>query len=286
MEFTCVKCSNFFKLASPKYFNELFMYASEKTKKDFPMCIECIHELIKKQELEISEIRELKYIEYEIEKDFLKQAKKIEFEDLKDNFKEFEEKEKKYFEFFNLTFKKVPKIYSFKDELTRLDSIFLLNEAFHIWFDGHFGTINNFRVGRLPVQNVEWNEINSGLGYMVLLLDRISEQIKFEMKGIKLIPYGSFSKIQVNQNQYDFFGGQGYSLFWNSKFNQALYGYFDYLSEMISKFSINVPYEMENYEINKVPIKYGNDEKFTKSMKFILTNLKWILFFIQNTNIL
>lgn len=286
MEFCCIKCNNFFKLLPPKYFNELFQYATDKTKQDFPLCLDCLYEFIKKEEKEIAEIKELKFVEYQLWKEPPEAPKKIEFEKLKEDFKEFEELEDKYFELYNQTFKKVPKIYSLKDELVKLDSTFLLNESFHIWFDGHFGTINNFRVGRLPVQNVEWNEINSGLGSMVLLLDRISNQLNFEVKNIQLMPYGSFSKIQVNQNQYEFYGGQGYSLFWSSKFNQALYGYFDFLSELISKYSVNVPYEMKNYEIDKVPIKYGNDEKFTKSMKYILTNLKWTLLFIQNTNIL
>ena len=36
------------------------------------------------------------------------------------------------------------------EELTKLNRTNILNEAFHIWFDGHFGTINNFRLGKMP----------------------------------------------------------------------------------------------------------------------------------------
>ncbi|KAE8727546.1 Beclin-1-like protein [Hibiscus syriacus] len=35
----------------------------------------------------------------------------------------------------------------------------VLNDAFPIWHDGEFGTINNFRLGRLPKIPVEWDEI-------------------------------------------------------------------------------------------------------------------------------
>jgi beclin 1 len=38
----------------------------------------------------------------------------------------------------------------------------VLNDVFHIWHDGHFGTINDLRLGRLPSQPVEWPEINAG----------------------------------------------------------------------------------------------------------------------------
>ncbi|GJP63625.1 hypothetical protein CLOP_g20695 [Closterium sp. NIES-67] len=38
---------------------------------------------------------------------------------------------------------------------------FVLNDAFHIWHEGEFGTINNLRLGRLPSVPVEWEELNA-----------------------------------------------------------------------------------------------------------------------------
>jgi beclin 1 len=35
-------------------------------------------------------------------------------------------------------------------QLEMLKRTNVLNDAFHIWHDGDFGTINNFRLGRLP----------------------------------------------------------------------------------------------------------------------------------------
>lgn len=37
-----------------------------------------------------------------------------------------------------------------QSQVEMLKRINVLNDAFHIWHDGDFGTINNFRLGRLP----------------------------------------------------------------------------------------------------------------------------------------
>ncbi len=45
-----------------------------------------------------------------------------------------------------------------------LQSTNALNDCFHIWFEGHFGTINGLRMGRLSSVPVDWNEINAAWG--------------------------------------------------------------------------------------------------------------------------
>lgn len=35
-------------------------------------------------------------------------------------------------------------------QLDRLTKVNAFNATFHIWHNGHFGTINGFRLGRLP----------------------------------------------------------------------------------------------------------------------------------------
>jgi hypothetical protein len=46
-------------------------------------------------------------------------------------------------------------------------------------FDGHFGTINGQRMGRLRSQYIEWNEINAGWGYATLLLVCLAQKTGF-----------------------------------------------------------------------------------------------------------
>merc|ERR1711937_299725 len=55
-------------------------------------------------------------------------------------------------------------------ELNRLKRTNVLNDMFHIAQDGSFGTINRFRIGKLPDQAVLWEEINAGWGQACLLL--------------------------------------------------------------------------------------------------------------------
>ena len=70
------------------------------------------------------------------------------------------------------------------------------NDAFHIWHDGPFGTINGFRLGRMPDLHVEWPEINAALGHVCLLLHVLAQKVGYQFKQYRLIPEGSFSKIE------------------------------------------------------------------------------------------
>jgi beclin 1 len=58
----------------------------------------------------------------------------------------------------------------------------VLNDAFYISHDGVIGTINNFRLGRLPNVQVEWDEINAAWGQAALLLHTMAQYFfpKFE----------------------------------------------------------------------------------------------------------
>ena len=39
-----------------------------------------------------------------------------------------------------------------------------MNDAFYVWYSGPYGTINNFRLGNVPLKPIEWSEINAALG--------------------------------------------------------------------------------------------------------------------------
>ncbi len=77
----------------------------------------------------------------------------------------------------------------------RLKRTNVYDDTFHISYDGHFGTINGFRLGKLQSLNVEWTEINAALGQVVLLLHTIARQCNFKFSKYKLMPMGSFSKV-------------------------------------------------------------------------------------------
>eukprot|EP00494_Astrolonche_serrata_P002920 UN02926 len=62
------------------------------------------------------------------------------------------------------------------EQLDMMKRTNVYDDAFHIYYDGHFGTISGLRLGRLTGQMVEWEEINAGLGQAVLLLDVLKER--------------------------------------------------------------------------------------------------------------
>lgn len=80
--------------------------------------------------------------------------------------------------------------------LERLQRTNVYHDAFHITHDGHFGTINGLRLGRLPGKNVEWAEINAAWGQTCFLLVVVAEKVGFEFSGWRLKPMGSVSAVE------------------------------------------------------------------------------------------
>ena len=80
--------------------------------------------------------------------------------------------------------------------LERLQRTNVYNDTFCISHDGHFGTINGLRLGRLgPPNNVEWAEINAAWGSTALLLVTVAERLGFSFRGYIIRPMGSTSRI-------------------------------------------------------------------------------------------
>ncbi|KAJ3344927.1 hypothetical protein HDU83_004605 [Entophlyctis luteolus] len=81
-------------------------------------------------------------------------------------------------------------------QLARLESTNVLNDAFRIWHHTPIASINGFRLGRLPGVAVEWTEINAALGQALLLVDILATKSNCTFKSYKLVPMGSFSRIE------------------------------------------------------------------------------------------
>ncbi|GAM19246.1 hypothetical protein SAMD00019534_024210 [Acytostelium subglobosum LB1] len=176
------------------------------------------------------------------------------------------------------------------DRLRRLKETNILNDAFHLWYDGHFGTINSLRLGRLQSQPVEWNEINSAWGLSISLLDNLAKRLNYKFKQYRLIPNGSTSKIEdiTNKTVYELYGSSDISLgrlFWYGRFDNGMVSFLQCLKELCEHVknahdpTFEVPYTIENDHINGMLIKmqFTNEDTWTKSLKYMLTNLKWLL---------
>lgn len=176
-----------------------------------------------------------------------------------------------------------------KDLLLKVQQTQIINDAFYIWHDGHFGTINSFRLGRLPSQPVDWNEINAAWGLATLLLYNMAKRIGFHFSTYRLVPSGSCSKMERidNSSTYELFGSSDISLgrlFWYRRFDNGMVAFLMCLKEM-GDFAENrdksfkLPHKMEKDKVGDMSIKiqFNNEETWTKSLKYMLTNLKWLL---------
>ncbi|KAK6158870.1 hypothetical protein DH2020_006184 [Rehmannia glutinosa] len=152
----------------------------------------------------------------------------------------------------------------------------VLNDAFPIWYDGDFGTINNFRLGRLPKVQVEWDEINAAWGQACLLLHTMAQYFR---------PKFPFGPVNV---------------FWSTRYDKAMTLFLTCLKEFAEFANLKdkennippekcfkLPYKIENDKVESYSItqSFNKQENWTKALKYTLCNLKWALYwFVGNTN--
>ena len=179
------------------------------------------------------------------------------------------------------------------EQLHRFMQINVLNDAYYIWFSGPFATINGFRVGKLSnFPQVDWPEINAGLGQAALVVSSIAIKARYSFKNYRVSPMGSFAKINRLDDRrqiFNLYTDGSFSLFASTKknFNGALIGLLTCVEELGQHVmnldpTLTLPYEIvtsgTDGKINHLSICYGGDEEqWTKALKFLLTCIKWII---------
>ncbi|KAG0261720.1 autophagy protein 6 [Mortierella polycephala] len=175
-------------------------------------------------------------------------------------------------------------------QLEKLHKTNVYNDTFCIGHDGHFATINGFRLGRLPTQPVDWPEINAAWGQTLLLLHTIANKLNFEFKTYRLVPLGSFSridKIEGDRASYELYGSGEFAIgrvFLNRRFDNAMVAFLnclqqlgDYAEQQGQKLSL--PYRINKDRIgdSSIRLQFSQGETWTRALKYTLTNTKWIL---------
>nr|KAG5713545.1 hypothetical protein BaRGS_024593 [Batillaria attramentaria] len=179
-------------------------------------------------------------------------------------------------------------------QLNRLKQVNVFNTTFHIWHSGHFGTINNFRLGRLPNIPVEWSEINAAWGQTALLLYSLARKVGLTFQRYRLVPYGSHSYLESltdKSKELPLYGSGGFRFLWDTKFDMGMVAFLDCLDQLWKKIggNMNMPYliikdklqDRETHNAYSIKIQFNSEEQWTKALKFALTNLKWCLSWIQ-----
>ncbi|XP_067628132.1 beclin-1-like protein [Eurosta solidaginis] len=184
-----------------------------------------------------------------------------------------------------------------EQQLEKLKDANIFNITFHIWHAGHFGTINNFRLGRLPSAAVDWSEINAAWGQTVLLLSSLARKIGLTFERYRIVPFGNHSYVEVigENRELPLYGTGGFKFFWDTKFDAAMVAFLDCLTqfrEEVEKRDTEflLPYKMEKGKIidpstgnsYSIKIQFNSEEQWTKALKFMLTNLKWGLAWVSS----
>ncbi|KAH9731590.1 Beclin-1-like protein [Citrus sinensis] len=168
----------------------------------------------------------------------------------------------------------------------------VLNDAFPIWHDGEFGTINNFRLGRLPkipmvvpVQHAWCMRCVNHLGKLYLVIPVLFFTEKVFIETVSHVSFRRFGPV---------------NLFWSTRYDKAMTLFLSCLKDFAefanSKDQENnippdkcfkLPYKIENDKVENYSItqSFNKQENWTKALKYTLCNLKWALFwFVGNTN--
>ncbi|CAB4469606.1 APG6-domain-containing protein [Rhizophagus irregularis] len=180
-------------------------------------------------------------------------------------------------------------------QLERLQKANVYNDTFCIGIDGLFGTINGFRLGKLPDVQVEWSEINAAWGQTLLLLSTIANKLNFTFQTYRLVPLGSFSRIEKidGDAKYELYGSGDFTFktpFLINRFNSAMVAYLNCLQQLgdyaeRQDHKLKLPYRIQKDKIDNLSIRYKSDyEIWTKALRNTLTNTKWILAYASSTN--
>lgn len=207
-------------------------------------------------------------------------------------------------------------------QLKRLQKTNVYNDAFCIGHDGHFGTINGLRLGRLANHTVEWPEINAAWGQVCLLLATIADQLNFQFQGYRLRPLGSTSRIDKFEvpvqtagmaaskgdpkiTKLDLFLSNefplNFPLLLHRRLDSGMVAFLECLRQLgdfveatpvqrrgqteTAAPRLRLPYEIKDDRIGDASIKLGfsqNDETWTRACKYTLTCCKYLLAHASN----
>ncbi|KAG8904476.1 autophagy protein 6 [Tulasnella sp. 403] len=180
-------------------------------------------------------------------------------------------------------------------ELVKLSRTNVYNDAFCIGHDGVFGTINGLRLGRVPSTVVEWSEINAAWGMTLLLLSTIARKVGFVFESWRLVPMGSFSKIERTNGDkmsYELHGSGDLTpgrFFHNRRFDNAMVAFLDCLRQLMEFAQqedpkVEFPQQVVKDKIGEASIKlqFGQEETWTRALKHVLLALKILLKWATN----
>lgn len=165
----------------------------------------------------------------------------------------------------------------------------IMNDAFYIWFTGPYATINSLRLGNLPNKPIDFTEINAALGQAALAVHIVASKAGIDFKSFVILPMGSFPKVLKADDRRTFYplyiDSSTFSFFPKRNFNIALSGFMSCVLDVGEHINnhdptLSLPYKINiaDSRIGDISFTYGGDEEvWTRALKFMLSNIKWII---------
>ncbi|EIW83067.1 APG6-domain-containing protein [Coniophora puteana RWD-64-598 SS2] len=180
--------------------------------------------------------------------------------------------------------------------LEKLERANVYNDAFCIGHDGVFGTINGLRLGRVPgVPQVEWSEVNAAWGQTLLLLYTIARKLDYSFETYRLVPMGSFSRIEKvigDKAIYELYASSELHLgrlLHNRRFDLAMVAFLDCLKQLVDYVksqepSLEFPHQISKDKIGEASVKlqFNQEEAWTRALRHVLLALKIVLKWTTN----
>ncbi|XP_045466392.1 beclin-1-like protein isoform X1 [Harmonia axyridis] len=181
--------------------------------------------------------------------------------------------------------------------LEKLKNTNVFNSTFHIWHKGHFGTINNFCLGRLPLVPVAWSEINAAWGQAALLLSALARKINLTFDRYRVVPFGNHSRIEVigKQQELPLYGNGGVRYLWDTKFDSAMVAFLDCVQQFQDELAKQgkpfvFPYRIhstkgkieDNGICYSIKFAYNRDKNWNRAVVLMFTNLTWLSGYVNS----
>nr|XP_038940966.1 beclin-1 isoform X1 [Rattus norvegicus] len=280
-----------------KVTGDLFDIMSGQTDVDHPLCEECTDTLLDQLDTQLN-VTENECQNYKRCLEMLEQMNEGDSEQLQRELKELALEEERLIQELEDVEKNrkvvAENLEKVQAEAERLDQ----EEAQH---SGQFGTINNFRLGRLPSAPVEWNEINAAWGQTVLLLHALANKMGLKFQRYRLVPYGNHSYLESltdKSKELPLYCSGGLRFFWDNKFDHAMVAFLDCVQQFKeevekgeTRFCLPYRMDVEKGKIEdtggsggsySIKTQFNSEEQWTKALKFMLTNLKWGLAWVSS----
>ncbi|ERE73297.1 beclin-1-like protein 1 [Cricetulus griseus] len=181
-----------------------------------------------------------------------------------------------------------------QSQLRHLRKTNIFDITFTILDEGPLGIINNFRLGCLPGIQVGWGEINAAWGQTALLLFTLAKTARMQFQRYQLVPRGSHSYLRslTNDEELLLFSDGSHNVFLNNKYDRGMKAFLDCLQQFVDEVEktecLFLPYRIHvneglmqdssgSGECYSIRTHLNTEEEWAKALKFMLTDLKFIL---------